>query len=86
MEILELKNTVKVKGLVTQTARLLRPWDFPGKNTGVHCHFLLQEIFPTQRSNSCLLLAGEFFTTEPPGEPPGKIIYTYLSMYILKHK
>ena len=25
-----------------------RPWDFPGKNTGVDCHFLLQEIFPTQ--------------------------------------
>ena len=23
--------------------RLLCPWDFPGKNTGVGCHFLLQE-------------------------------------------
>ena len=23
--------------------RLLRPWDFPGKNTGVGCHFLLQK-------------------------------------------
>ena len=22
--------------------RLPRPWDFPGKNTGVGCHFLLQ--------------------------------------------
>ena len=22
--------------------RLLRPWDSPGKNTGVGCHFLLQ--------------------------------------------
>ena len=31
--------------------RLLRPWDFPGKNTGVGCHFLLQEIFPTQGLN-----------------------------------
>ena len=30
---------------------LLRPWDFPGKNTGVGCHFLLQRIFPTQGSN-----------------------------------
>ena len=28
--------------------RLLRPWDFPGKSTGAGCHFLLQEIFPTQ--------------------------------------
>ena len=25
-----------------QTTRLLRPWDSPGKNTGVGCHFLLQ--------------------------------------------
>ena len=29
--------------------------NFPGKNMGVGCHFLLQGIFPTQRSNSCLL-------------------------------
>ena len=29
--------------------------NFPGKNTGVSCHFLLQEIFPTQGSNPCLL-------------------------------
>ena len=27
------------------------PWDFPGKHTGVGCHFLLQEIFLTQGSN-----------------------------------
>ena len=25
-----------------QPARILCPWDFPGKNTGVGCHFLLQ--------------------------------------------
>ena len=24
-------------------ARFLCPWDFPGKNTGVGCHFLLQK-------------------------------------------
>ena len=35
--------------------RLLCPWDFPGKDTGVGCHFLLQGIFPTQGSNPCLL-------------------------------
>ena len=38
-----------------QPARLLCPWDSPGKNTGVGCHFLLQGIFPTQGSNQCLL-------------------------------
>ena len=31
------------------------PWDSPGKNTGVGCHFLLQGVFPTQESNPCLL-------------------------------
>ena len=40
---------------------------FPGKNTGVDCHFLLQVIFLTQELNLhllCLLyLAGGFFTT-----------------------
>ena len=34
-----------------QPARLLYPWDFPGKNTGVGCHFLLQGILPTLGSN-----------------------------------
>ena len=29
--------------------------DSPGKNTGVSCHALLQEIFPTQESNPRLL-------------------------------
>ena len=37
-----------------QLTRLLCPWDSPGKNTGVGCHFLLQGIFPTQGMNSCL--------------------------------
>ena len=32
-------------------ARLLCPWDFPGKNTVVGCHSLPQGIFPTQESN-----------------------------------
>ena len=35
--------------------RLLHPWDFLGKSTGVGCHFLLQGIFPTQRLNLGLL-------------------------------
>ena len=38
-----------------QPARLLYPQSFPGKNTGVGCHFLLQGIFPTQGSNLHLL-------------------------------
>ena len=34
-----------------QPIRLLSPWDFPGKDTGVGCHFLLLGIFPTQGLN-----------------------------------
>ena len=34
-----------------QPARLLCPWNSPGKNIGVRCHSLLQGIFPTPRSN-----------------------------------
>ena len=33
-----------------QRARLLCPWNFPGKDTRVICHSLLQGIFSTQRS------------------------------------
>ena len=38
-----------------QPFRLLCPWDFPVKNTGAGCHFLLQGIFLTQGSDPCLL-------------------------------
>ena len=35
--------------------RLLHPWDFLDKSTGMGCHFLLQGIFPTRRLNPGLL-------------------------------
>ena len=38
-----------------QPAKLLCPWNYPGKNTGVGLHALLQGIFPTQRSNPGLM-------------------------------
>ena len=38
--------TLQTHGL--KHSRLLCPWNFPGKNTGVGCHFLLQGIIPTQ--------------------------------------
>ena len=43
------------------------PWNFPGKRTGVDCHFLLQGIFLTQGSDSHLAspaLADGSFTSE----------------------
>ena len=39
----------------TVVHQLLCPWDSPGKNTGVDCNFLLQQIFLTQGSNPGLL-------------------------------
>ena len=43
-----------------QPTRLLRPWDSPGKNTGVGCHFLLQCIkvkSESEVSQSCPTLS-----------------------------
>ena len=38
-----------------QPTRLQRPWDSPGKNTGVGCYALLQGILPTQGLKPVLL-------------------------------
>ena len=45
-----------------QPARILCPWDSPGKNTGVGCHFLLQGNFPGIKPGSpkSPTLTGEF--------------------------
>ena len=51
---------------------LLCPWNFPGKNTGVGCHFLLQGIFLTQGSNPHLLHRLHWQTDSLPLAPPGK--------------
>ena len=57
---------------------VLCPRDSPGKNFGVGCHSLLQGLFLTQGSNSCLLhwQAGFFFFNhechlESPKDDPG---------------
>ena len=46
-----MSNSVRPHGL--QPTRLLRPWDSPGKNTGVGCHFLLhvQQPRPKKKVN-----------------------------------
>ena len=44
--------------------------DYPGKNTGVGCHALLQGIFPTQGLNPGLpTLQVDSLPSEPPGKP-----------------
>ena len=44
-----MSNSLQPHGL--QPTRLFCPWNFPGKNTGLGCHFLLQGIFPVQGLN-----------------------------------
>ena len=50
-----LSRVHSLRPLGLQPARLLGPWDSPGKDTGVGCHALLQGSFPTQGSNPGLL-------------------------------
>ena len=59
-------NSLRPHGL--QPARLLCPWDFLGKNTGVVCYFLLQTLPDPGIKLVSLALAGGFFTTAPPGK------------------
>ena len=49
IQSLSLSDSLWPQGL--KPTRLLCPWDSPGKNTGIDCHFLLQGIFPTWRLN-----------------------------------
>ena len=45
LSLLVVSDFLRPHGL--EPPRLLRPWNFAGKSTGVGCHFLLQGIFPT---------------------------------------
>ena len=60
-----------------QPTRLPHPWDSPGKNTGVGCHFLLQCMQVKNESEvtqSCLTLSDPI-DCSPPGSPvPGILL------------
>ena len=48
------------------------PWNSPGKNTGVGCHFLLPGIFPTRGPDpllTCLLHCKWILTSVTAGKP-----------------
>ena len=70
-----MSNSLQANG--PSPARLLRPRDSPGKNTGVGCHALLQGIFLTQGLNPCLLsllCLLQWQAGSLPLVPPGKPI------------
>ena len=57
-----------------QPTRLPRPWDSPGKNTGVGCHFLLQFMKVKSESEvaqSCLTLSN------PHGLQPTTLLHPW---------
>ena len=63
-------NSLRPHGLYHN--RLLCPWNFAVKNTGVSCHFLLQWIFPAQGSNLHLLSLLHWQMCSLPPAPTGK--------------
>ena len=65
--------------------RLLCPWDSPGENTGVGCHFLLQGIFLTQRSNPHLLHFLHWQAGSLPLLPPGKSLLLHTHTHTHTH-
>ena len=65
-----MSNSLWLHGL----AKLLRPWDFPGKNTGAGCHFPLQGIFPAQGSKPGLLYLLHWQVDSLPRQGPETLI------------
>ena len=65
-----------------QPIRLPRPWDSPGKNTGVGCHFLLQ-CMKVKSENE---VAQSYPTLSDPMDcsPPGSSIHGILQARILE--
>jgi len=65
-----------------QSTRLPRPWDSPGKNTGVGCHFLLQYMKVKSESEvaqSCPTLRNPMDCS-----PPGSSIHGIFQARVLK--
>ena len=62
-QLLSCASFFATPGLQPARLRLLCPWNSPGKNTGVGCHFFLQDIFQIQALHADSLLS------EPQGKP-----------------
>ena len=56
-----------------QPTRLRRPWDSPGENTGVGCHFLLQcmKVKSESEVQSCPTLCDHIDSSPPGSSVPG---------------
>ena len=63
-------------------ARLLCPWNSPGKNTRMGSHSFLQEIFLTQGSNPGFLYHRQIFFFFLPSETPGSPFFRLYNLAI----
>ena len=52
---------------------LICPWNFPGKDTGVGCHFLLQGPSQPRDRTHVSCIADRLFTAEPQGKTPSEV-------------
>ena len=75
-----MSNSLRPHGL--QPTRLLCPWNFPDKNTGAGCHFLLQGIFPTQVSNLGLPLYRQMLYRLSHQGSPCMLYNVYIKVYM----
>ena len=57
-----------------QPIRLPRPWDSPGKNTGVGCHFLLQCMKVKRESEVASVVSD---SSRPHGLQPSRLLYPW---------
>ena len=77
-----MSDSTRLHGL--QPTRLHRPWDSPGKNTGVGCHFLLQCIkMKSERevTQSCLTLSNPM-DCSLPGSTVHRILQTRILEWV----
>ena len=65
-----------------QPTRLPRPWDSPGKNTGVGCHFLLQCM--QAKSESEVTQLCPILCNPMDSSPPGSSVHRILQARILE--
>ena len=65
-----------------QPTRLPRPWDSPGKNTGVGCHFLLQCM--KMKSESEVTQSCPTLSNPMDCSPPGSSIHGIFQARVLK--
>ena len=69
-----------------QPTRLLSPWNFLGKSTGVGCHFLLQGLPDPGIEPGSPVLQSDALPSEPPGKPVKRLINSALNWQNLMSK